>query len=291
VNEAPEIFGVNPTTGIGPEAHFHVAALDRNDDIDRVDLLINDRLEEKGGCYVSYLTQTPVLNTDRRGVILHSDDGLGDAVGSIEGTKGAENDRCAVHDSWDQLLRDVTISFKPPFRGPKNVYARAIDSTGASTGWKQTGTWIASDEEPPEPVAVRPYLGAGLRQNFAFDFSDINGSDDIESAEILIQFGHEKTNACAITVDRNAGLVHLVDETGTTGTLTLNGPGATVRNTQCALSDAVLTVESRDALHLTMNIEFEPSFKGRRNIYARARDKAGQPSPWRWLGSWVVPGL
>lgn len=291
VNEAPEIFGVNPATGIGPEAHFHVAATDRNYDINRVDLLINDRLDEQGGCYVSYFAETPGLSGERRGVLLHSDGGHGDAVGSIAGPTGAENDRCAVRNSWDQLLRDVTISFKPAFRGPKNIYARAIDSAGASTGWKQTGTWIASDEEPPEPVAVRPYLGSGLRQNFAFDFSDINGSGDIQSAEILIQFGHEKTYACAITVDRNAGLVHLLDEKSAAGTLSLNSPGATIRNPQCAISDAILTTESRDALHLTMNIEFNRSFKGRRNIYARARDKAGQTSPWRWLGSWVVPGL
>jgi hypothetical protein len=290
VNDVPEIFGVNPTAGIGPEAHFHVAALDRNYDINRVDLLINDRLDEKGGCYVSYLTQTPGLNTERRGILLHSDDGRSDAVGSIDGTTGAENNRCAVKKSWDQLLRDVTISFKPAFRGSKNIYARAIDSTGASSGWKQTGTWIASDEESPEPVAVRPYLGAGLRQTFAFDFSDVNGNDDIRTAEILIQFGHEKASACAITVDRNAGLVRLMDG-GATGILPFNTPGAIARNPQCAITDAVITTESRDGLHVTMNIEFDRSFKGRRNIYARAQDRAGQSSPWRWLGSWVVSGL
>jgi hypothetical protein len=136
---------------------------------------------------------------------------------------------------------------------------------------------------------VRPYLGSGLRQTFDFEFSDINGSDDILSAEVLIQFGREMAKACAITMDRNARSIQLMGEAGVAGTLSLNSRGVTARNPQCSISDAFLTTEGRDALHLTMSVAFDPSFKGRRNIYARSRDKAGQSSAWRWLGTWVVP--
>jgi hypothetical protein len=290
VNEAPEIFGVNPSQGIGPESLFHVAATHRNNDIARVDLLINDRLQEQGGCYVSYYEQTPGLSEDRRGIVLHSDNGLTDAVGKLVGQAGVENDRCTIGDGWDQLLRTVTISFKRAFRGQKNVYARAIDRTGASSGWKQTGTWMASDEEAPEPVAMRPYLGSGLQQTFDSAFSDVNGSNNIESAEILIQFGRDKVKACSIRIDRNAESVHLLDDLGAgdAGTLRTNNRGGAVKNRQCRISNAQVTTESRDVLHLGMTVQFDGSFAGRRNIYARARDKAGQSSPWRWLGSWIV---
>lgn len=288
-DEAPEVFGVNPSSGIGPEALFHVAVTDRSYDIARVDLLINDRLQDHGGCYVSYFYQTPGSSEDGRGIVLHSDDGREDATGKLVGQTAAENNRCAIKQGWDQLLRNVTISFKPAFFGQKNIYIRATHSTGSTSGWKQAGTWTASDEEPPEAVAVRPYLGSGLRQTFDFDFSDINGSDNILSAEILIQFGREKANACAIAMDRNARSVQLMREAGVAGTLSINSRGATATNPQCTISDAFLTTEGRDALHLTMSVEFDPSFKGRRNIYARSRDKAGQSSTWRWLGTWVVP--
>jgi hypothetical protein len=150
---------------------------------------------------------------------------------------------------------------------------------------------MASDEEAPEPVVVRPYLGSGLRQNFDFSFSDINGSLDIESAEILIQFGRDKVNACAITVDRYVGLVHLLADIGSddAGAFKINAKGGAAQNRQCKISGTRLTTESRDVLHLAMTVEFDRSFAGRRNIYARAQDKAGLSSPWRWLGSWVVP--
>ena len=284
VNEAPEVFGVNPSKGIGPEALFHVAVTDRNYDIERIDLLINDELREQGGCYVSYFG---------RGIVLHSDDELKNSAARLAGQAGLENDRCAIKNGWDQLLRDVTIRFKPAFSGPKNIYARAIDGSGASSGWKQVGTWTASEEQAPEPIAVKPYLGSGSRQRFDFAFSDINGNGDIQTAEVLIQFGRDEANACAISLDRNAALIRLPGAPGDAEarTLRVGSQGAAVRNGQCKVSDAVVTTESRDALHLTINVEFDRSFKGRRNIYARAQDKAGQRSSWKWLGSWVFPNL
>jgi hypothetical protein len=290
VNEAPEVFGVNPSKGIGPKALFHVATTDRNGDIERVDLLINDTLREQGGCYVSYLHKVGSKN-ETDGIILHSDDARVDALTKLAGQAGVENERCSIAQGWTPLLRDVAIGFKPGFAGPKNVYVRAIDSFGASSGWKQVGTWTAGDEEAPEPISAEPYLGSGLRQRFNFAFSDINGSSDIQTAEILIQFGRDEVSACKITLDRDAAIVQLLGDTGTgaSGTRRVNSQDAAIRNRQCAVSDVIVTNESRDALHLAMSIEFDRSFRGRRNIYARARDKAGLSSPWRWLGSWVVP--
>ena len=287
-NEAPEVFGVNPSHGIGPEALFHVAVADRNGDFERVDLLINDGLREQGGCCISYFVHAPGSSDDPRGLVLHADTGR-DVVSKLVGQAGIENERCSIKSGWEQLLRDVAIHFKPAFRGPKKIYVRAIDSIGASSGWMQAGTWTASDEEPPEPIAVKPYLGSGARQTFDFSFSDINGGDDIVSAEISIQFGRDEAGACRITFDRNAGAIQLGADTGAPGTLRVDSQGGAVRNRQCAVSDVAVTTDSRDTIHLAMTIEFGGSFKGRRNIYARARDKAGESSPWRWLGSWVVP--
>lgn len=291
VYEAPQIFGVNPASGIGPEALFHVAATHRNGDIARVDLLINDRLEEQGGCYVSYFAPAPAPGNTSTGIVLHADDGR-DVWAKDAGPAEGENNRCSILKGSDQLLRTVPIAFKPSFRGQKNVYARVIDRQGASSGWRFTGTWTASDEQAPEPVAMKPYLGSGSRQTFDFEFSDINGSNDIESAEVLIQFGRDIANACSISLDRNAGLLHLIANTGASdaGTLKIDTKGDSVQNGQCAVSDAELIPESRDALHLGMTVRFDPAFAGRRNIYARVRDQAGLSSPWRWLGSWVVPG-
>jgi len=192
---------------------------------------------------------------------------------------------------WDQLLRGVTIDFSPSFRGQKNVYVRAIDSEGASSDWKQIGTWVASDELPPEPVAVAPYLGSGSTQRFTFVLSDINGNNDIDKAEVLIQFGRTNVDACLLRMDRASNVIRLVDDAGDgfAGVLQLDRPGASIRNRQCTVSGVTLRADSHDSIRLTATVAFANSFTGRRNIYARVEDKAGQASPLRWLGSWFVP--
>ena len=193
-------------------------------------------------------------------------------------------------DGYDQLLRDVMVHFKPPSFGTKNIYVRVTKSTGVTSGWLQKGTWTASDEEPPDPVSVVPYLGTGFRQSFDFALSDVNGNADIANAEFLLQANREQASACMFRFDRAAGVLTLLDDKAVSaaGTLRVNTTGK-IHNSQCTVSDPLLTAESNDSLMLRVNVEFAPGFAGRRNIYARAEDTARQSSRWRWLGSWIVP--
>jgi hypothetical protein len=289
VNAAPEVVGVHPSRGIGSGALFHVAVQDVNSDIAQVDLLFNDQLREQGGCYVSYFEQVPSLNGDRREIVLHSDDGAVHAA-AFANHAGVNNEHCSVAGGWDQLLRDVFVAFNPSFRGEKNVYVRAVDQEGANSDWKQSGTWLVTGA-PPEAVAAIPYLGSGARQRFTFVLSNVNGNKDIEKAEVLIQFARTNVGACALQMDRTAGVVRLLDDAGAgvAGTLRFNAPGASIQNRQCAVSNVALIPDSNDSVRLIATVAFAPSFTGRRNIYARVEDRDGQASPLTWLGSWLVP--
>jgi hypothetical protein len=193
-------------------------------------------------------------------------------------------------DSFEQLLRDVKVHFKPSFFGPKNIYVRLTDNGGLSSGWLEGGQWRASDEEPPNPVAVTPYIGAGFRQSFVFSLSDINGRDDIEKAEFLFQANRNQAGACSFVLEPRRSTVALLDDKGTSqaGELTLGANGK-IQNAQCAISDPTIVADSGDSRKMRIEVEFARQFSGRRNVYARAEDKAQQSSRWCWLGSWIVP--
>jgi hypothetical protein len=185
---------------------------------------------------------------------------------------------------------EIPVAFKPSFYGLKNVYAKVTDDQGRTTGWKQVGTWLASDDRPPEAVSVVPYLGSGPQRTFTFAFSDQNGGTGISGAEFLIQFDKTQRKACSFSLDRSAGVVTLRDDRGSlpVGSLRLGDPGS-VGNAQCTISDVSVKPEGRDSIIFSTHIRFSSSFSGRRNIYARVVRDAAAPSSMQWLGSWVVP--
>jgi hypothetical protein len=53
--------------------------------------------------------------------------------------------------------------------------------------------------------------------------------------------------------------------------------------------DVLIVADSGDSRKMRIEVEFARQFSGRRNVYARAEDKAQQSSRWCWLGSWIVP--
>ena len=185
---------------------------------------------------------------------------------------------------------EIPVSFKPSFFGPKNVYVRVTDDHNRTSGWKQVGTWLASDERQPEAVSVIPYLGSGIEKTFTFALSDLNGGADITTAEFLVQFGKTSQQACSFSLDRPSGVVKLRTDQGTVsaGTLRLGERGQ-VRNSQCTISGASLKLEGRDAIMFTVHIQFSSRFSGRKNVYAQVQDRAGLRSSMQWLGSWIVP--
>jgi hypothetical protein len=152
--------------------------------------------------------------------------------------------------------------------------------------WKQVGTWLASDERPPEAVSVVPYLGSGPQRTFAFAFSDMNGGTGISGAEFLIQFDKTQRKACSFSLDRSAGVVTLRDDPGSlpVGSLRLGDPGS-VGNARCTISDVSVKPEGRDSIIFSTHIRFSSSFSGRRNIYARVVRDAAAPSSMQWLAA------
>jgi len=296
----PEVFGVLPSSGIGPHAVFQIAVVAahlRWSNIRSIELLFNDRPMERGGCRVSFFNEMQP-NNDRRRLILHGDDDRNDLTSSLVNergvtiAKGIDGERCSVEKDWKPMfdgIVELPVIFKPAFFGPKNIYVRVTDN-GGRTDWKQVGTWLASADLAPVPVSVVPYLGAGSDRDFTFVLSRRSGSAEISRVEFLAQLGKARRSACSFSFERSSGLVSLQndDATGFIGTLGI-GDHKSIQNSQCAISNIRVRLDTRNGMEFTLHIRFSSSFSGRRNIFARVENRAGLNSSMEWLGSWMVP--
>ncbi|HEY2014180.1 MAG TPA: hypothetical protein VGH38_11810, partial [Bryobacteraceae bacterium] len=147
----------------------------------------------------------------------------------------------------------------------------------------------------PTAVSVSPGAGSGLSQPFTFTFSDLDGRQDLNVLNVLINNGLDGGRACymAYVVASNT-LYLLSDDGGTllTPGLVLNGSGGVTSNSQCTINGTGSSVGgSGTTLTFTVNISFSGGFTGNKIVYLAARDQALNNSGWQALGTWGVPGF
>ncbi len=269
------VIGVNPAHGEGPSGRFLVRAAreSHSSGAAKVELLFNDRPDERGGCYLSDFNDR---DGGERRMVLEGDGRTGPQISYLKHPQRIENSRCSAVGTGFLYGGDIAVQFKSSFYGPKNIYVRTTGSNGEATPWQQVGTWIAGNEEPPQAVSVSPYLGSGTRKTFTFSFMDPNGRTDIAKIEFLLQKLTGEAGACTFHLDRSS----VTPAAGPT--VAVNGP--------CKVSNVQVSFTSTDSLQVRADVDFAGSNAGRRNIYATVQDRKGQSSGLVWLGSWVVPG-
>ena len=108
---------------------------------------------------------------------------------------------------------------------------------------------------------------------------------------ILINSSLDGRQACYLAYSRPAGVLYLVNDSGTglLPGLALNGSG-TVANGQCTVNAAGSSAAgSGDTLTLALNLSFTAVSAGNRVIYLAARDAAEvHNSGWQSMGCWTV---
>jgi hypothetical protein len=279
------LIGINPAKGEGPGSEFWVKLQDWRG-VAKFELLFNDRPDPRGGCHVSDINS----RDEKSSMILESDDGSAPQVSYAIHPQRMENSRCSIQGAGVASGWGMTVHFKPGFFGPKKIYARVTRQDANPTDWEEVGAWIASGEQPPQAVSVTPHLGTGPRHTFTFSLFDPNGNSDIQKANFLIHRFRSPENACSLDFDRNLGVVTLINDSATAPAGVLQaGDSGSIVNGQCRVSNFRFDSTSSDSLQVRVDIEFSRGFAGRRNIYAKAEDRAGQSSGSTWLGSWLVP--
>ncbi|MBI3472398.1 MAG: hypothetical protein HY013_13680, partial [Candidatus Solibacter usitatus] len=158
VNTAPSPLSVAPSSGTGPSQVFSLVYSDPNGfaDIVRANVALGATLSPVGSCYLEYTRATNTL-------VLASDSG-GTWVGSVTlGTAGSlANSQCQVDALTSSatgvgsaLTLNLSLVFRSPFAGPRNIYLGALDSVGNFSGWQALGTWTVNP--PPVAVSVAPW--------------------------------------------------------------------------------------------------------------------------------------
>lgn len=141
----------------------------------------------------------------------------------------------------------------------------------------------------PAVVGAQPSAGGEARQRFRFAFEAASPDRPVTVANVLINRGLEPAGACYLAYSVNAGLLHVMDESGTkTLTSIRAGAGAAATGRRCQVNDFVTRTEGT-RLILDVDLSFHaPGFAGAHTIYLAARDGRGGNSGWVAAGRWQL---
>ena len=295
----------SPAVGSGSSQTFTFTFTDPNGyaDLAVLDILINNFLDGRHGCYVAYVPSGP-----GSGSVFLVDD-AGDAGGPysamvLPGSGTVQNSQCTVSgsgssasSSGNTLTLTLAVTFAPGFAGNKVFYTAARSNT-QNSGWLALGTWGVPGLAPAGPAVggVFPGRSATASQTYTFTFTDTNGFGDLAVLDILINNFLDGRQACYVAYvpsGSSSGSVFLVDDAGDAGgpysTMVLPGSG-TVQNSQCKISGAGSSVSaSGNTLTLNLAITISSGFAGNHVFYLAARNNGAGNSGWQAVGSVTVP--
>ncbi len=221
----------------------------------------------------------------------------------LQATLGAastlQNSQCSLNVAastvalnTNTLTLNVAMAFKPSFTGVKNVYLKAVDILGSSSGWEQGGTWIVGTlAGTPAAVSVTPGSGSGTSQSFALQYSDSAGAASLQQvwAYFNATLANPAGNACMLYYQASTNQINLLNDSGTAWLPATLGSATTLQNSQCSVNVESVTVAlSGNTLTLTLTVTFKSAFAGARNVYLRAVDVSRSNGGWQQLGTWTV---
>jgi hypothetical protein len=237
-----------------------------------------------------------VYDAARATVQLEYDNLTGANSKSITSTAMISNSQCTVGASSAtvsglSIILTLTISFNSTFNGLRNIYMFASDTSGASTGWVQNGTYTIATGGIPSADSVVPASGGGPGQRFSISVSDAGGASYINAIAVLISPTASTMNACFILYDRLANTLSVSYDNPALGTTALHlGSLGYTSNSQCSLNSANSTVIiGTNSIALTLDMTFSSAFSGMKNIYVYGGEAASNTG-WVQRGTWNVTG-
>ncbi len=263
-------------------------------DLDVVNVLVNNFLDGRYGCYLAYSRPLNVL-------YLVNDPGTALLPGMVMNGAGAvANSQCAVNGalssasgSGETLTLRLNLTFATGFAGNRIFYGAARDLVVNNSGWKALGTWTVPGGGAAQLTAgpLTPAQGTGATATLTVTFTNTNGWNQLGVLNVLINDALDGRYACYLAYSRPLNVLYLVNDAGNglLPGLFVGGTG-TLGNNQCTINGAGLTaVGNGNTLTLTIPVSFGAGFKGNRILYLAARDVAENNSGWQARGVWLVP--
>ncbi len=271
--QTPAAVSVTPVSGSGGTAIFTAKYSDTGGGsaLTAAGILVNASAGTSFACWITYV---PSSNS----FALADDTPSAGSVTTPPGGTSVQNDQCTLNAglssaaiSGNTLTLTVSLTFQSGFAGAKSVYLSAADATSA-TGFVTLGSWTVAVTGPaPSVVSVSPNGSAGAAQTFVFTFADAASAANLTAVAMLFSTSTADTNACLIVVDRNAGTIALLWDSGLGSNSKAIGSATTLQNDQCGVG-ANSAVPAGQDLTVTVAVFFTGSFNGPKNIYLEAAE-------------------
>jgi uncharacterized repeat protein (TIGR01451 family) len=303
LNGTPVAVGSQPSSGSGTSQSFvfqfsHPGGWQN---LGVVNILINNALDGRHGCYLAYVVSSSTLYL----VNDAGDAGGPYAGGLVLGSTGSiQNSQCGVAlssatGSGNTLTVTLSLAFTAEFGGNHILYVAARDQGGNNSNWQALGVWqVPWTAAGTIGVAgANPARGAGAAgapQSLAFTLSDSQGTPDLGVVNVLINDFVDGRHACYLAFVVATNTLYLVDDAGNAGGpfaggMALNGTGG-IQNSQCQVAGAGSSAAfNGNNMTLTLRLTFSAGFRGNRILYVAGRDRAERNNTdWQAMGTWTV---
>jgi hypothetical protein len=293
---APEVVSVLSDSSPQPARMVTVTARDTGGyrRLRLVQIIANETNTAVDACYLRY-------QLDNR--VLWLMDASGDAaagVGLPGSLKVLENGKCSVNlaESWpefrgDTLTLHLDIALKPKVQSTQRVFANAINENGVASRPVEFDAWKPSPKSarenpwnfpPSPPTASVEWKKLTGRDQYLVNVlaSDINGVEDIDSMEVIVNNVGDGRNACYLRYDTRAKSVILLNEPG--GSAISMEPGASkqLSNSYCAVSTpAPPSVQGHYDISFSFELVLTEKMVNKRAIFLSAVDREGLRQSWR----------
>ncbi len=293
----PEVVSVTPSSGSsgssGQTFAFEFHDADGYASFTQLYGMIHSSTNDAGGCQVRY-------SRSMNGLLLMNDAGTSWSGTVVPGSGSTiENSQCRivgsssyVYASGPVLQVGVTLQFKEPFAGSKNIYMRAMAAGELDTGWAQKGTWnvVASGSQSwggSEPVSE---ASQPQPQTLLFDYHHPAGFENMAYLFGLLWDGTQAAGACHFVLNRLHNSLYLLNDANTAwlGPVAM-GADATLENSQCRVIAARSAAGgSGSDFQMLVTLEFKPLFAGDKYVESRMVDVNGVDSGYSFLGTQTI---
>ncbi len=307
---APTVTSIVPANS-GNRTTFTITVNDANGagDLAGVNTMVNASYGGANACWFHFNLNTFTVSlADNAGSTWSS-------VGQGSGSTIA-NSQCSIAGtdfgatkSGNSAIVTIAVNFNSSFAGTKSLFVAAGDNENESSNYQNMGLWSvaggsgASGSNPastpsapsssgaaPTVVSIVP-SNSGNRTTFVITVSDVNGSNDLSGAGVIVNSGYSGSNACWIYYNLNQATVSLAYNDGSTWATVAQGSGSTISNSQCSVAGTDFgAYRSGNTATITVGVTFNPQmFAGTKSLYVASFDNENQTSNYQNMGLWAVP--
>ncbi len=287
----PQVSSVSPNAGSGTGAAFNFVYSDTvyASNLTSVAFLFNSSLAFTNACSVVY-------NLTTNQVALTGDNGVSVTSVTLGSSTALQNSQCVVSgtaaaQSGLSIIFTANVYFKGAFSGTQSIYMYAAVGS-LNTGWVLEGTFAAANGGQPTAVSSVPSTGTGPGERFTFTIADPGGASYLTYAAILFAPALNTMNACLLEWDGVANTVSLTYDNPANGQTPFTpGSNNIATNSQCTMNALNSTVvRGATQVLITLDLTFNSSFYGTKNIYLYAAEGSLYKSAWTTVGTWTVTG-